>query len=114
MLDTSDKVNAFCRKLELLSRNVKQKNLEMFANLDECVKTYKAGEQHIAVILVTIENHVTMLAKNFKKYFPADLNLIASYEWVRDPFENTPGGLNCRRRNLYRLHGKWRNKKTVS
>ncbi|GFX84560.1 SCAN domain-containing protein 3 [Trichonephila clavipes] len=32
------------------------------------------------------------LAKNFKKYFFAEDNLIASYEWVRDPFQNTPEG----------------------
>ncbi|GFX04771.1 zinc finger BED domain-containing protein 5 [Trichonephila clavipes] len=35
-----------------------------------------------------------MLAKNFKKYFFAEDNLIASYEWVRDPFQNTPEGFS--------------------
>ncbi|GFV80335.1 zinc finger BED domain-containing protein 5 [Trichonephila clavipes] len=35
-----------------------------------------------------------MLAKNFKKYFFAVDNLIASYEWVRDPFQNIPEGLS--------------------
>ncbi|GFS48927.1 zinc finger BED domain-containing protein 5 [Trichonephila clavipes] len=35
-----------------------------------------------------------MLAKNFEKYFFAEDNLIASYEWVTDPFQNTPEGLS--------------------
>lgn len=94
MLDTSDKVNAFCRKLELWSRNLKQKNLTMFANVNDCTKIYKAEEEHVKVVFVTIENHLAMLAKNFKKYFLADDKLIASYEWVRDPFHKTPEGLS--------------------
>ncbi|GFV59129.1 zinc finger BED domain-containing protein 5 [Trichonephila clavipes] len=94
MFYTSDKINAFCRKLELWSRNLKQKNLEMFENADKCVKTYKTEEQHVEVVYKTIEYHLVMLAKNFKKYFFAEDNLIASYEWVRDPFQNTPEGLS--------------------
>ncbi|XP_071042608.1 zinc finger BED domain-containing protein 5-like [Parasteatoda tepidariorum] len=92
-LDTSDEVNAFCRKLELWGRNLKQKNLTMFANVDNCTKTYKAEEEYIKVTFVTIENH-SMLAKNFKKYFPAHDKLIASYEWIRNPFHKTPEGLS--------------------
>lgn len=94
MLDTSDKVNAFCRKLDLWSRNLKQKNLTMFANVDDCIKTYKAEEEHVKVVFVTIENHLATLEKNFKKYFLADDNLIESCEWVRDPFHKTPEGLS--------------------
>ncbi|GFU97877.1 SCAN domain-containing protein 3 [Trichonephila clavipes] len=95
MFDTSYKINAFCRKLELWSRNLKQKkNLEVFENADKCVKTYKNEEQHVEVVYKTIEYHLAMLAKNFKKYFFAEDNLIASYEWVRGPFQNTPEGLS--------------------
>ncbi|GFY36064.1 zinc finger BED domain-containing protein 5 [Trichonephila clavipes] len=94
MFDTRDKINAFCRKLELWSRNLKQKNLEMLENADKCVKTYKTEEQHVEVVYKTIEYHLAMLAKNFKKYFFAEDNLIASYEWVRDPFQNTPEGFS--------------------
>lgn len=101
MLDTSDKVNAFCRKLELWSRNLNKKNVEMFANVDECIKTYKAEELHVKVVFVTIENHLAMLAKNFKKYFLADDNLVASYEWVRDPFHNTPEGLSTAEEEIF-------------
>nr|XP_042913465.1 zinc finger BED domain-containing protein 5-like [Parasteatoda tepidariorum] len=80
MLDTSDKVNTFCRKLELSDRNLTQKNLTMFSisNVDNCTNTYKA-EEHINAVFVTTENHLAMLAKNLKKYFLADDKLIASY-----------------------------------
>ncbi|CAH1962093.1 unnamed protein product [Acanthoscelides obtectus] len=79
ILDTNDKVNAFCRKLELWSRNLKPKNLEMFANADEFIKTYKVEEQHIKVVFITIEHHLAMMTKNLKKYFLADDKLILSY-----------------------------------
>ncbi|GFU34912.1 zinc finger BED domain-containing protein 5 [Trichonephila clavipes] len=82
------------RKLELWSRNLKQKNLEMFENADKCVQIYKTEEQNVEVVYKNIEYHLAMLAKNFKKYFFAEDNLIASYEGVRDPFQNTPEGLS--------------------
>lgn len=101
ILDTSDKVNAFCRKLELWSRNLKQKNLEMFANVDEYIKTYKVEEQHMKVVFMTIENHLAMLTKNFKKYFLVDDKLIPSYEWVRNPFQITPEGLSTAEEEIF-------------
>ncbi|GFW63958.1 zinc finger BED domain-containing protein 5 [Trichonephila clavipes] len=94
MFDTRDKINAFCRKLQLWNRNLKQKKPEMLENADKCVKTYKTEEQHVEVVYKIIEYHLAMLAKNFKKYFFAEDNLIASYEWVRDPFQNTPEGFS--------------------
>ncbi|GFW88085.1 zinc finger BED domain-containing protein 5 [Trichonephila clavipes] len=54
----------------------------MFENADKCVKTHKTEEQHVEVVYKTIEYHLAMLAKNFKKYFFAEDNLIASYEWA--------------------------------
>ncbi|GFS79987.1 hypothetical protein TNCV_751141 [Trichonephila clavipes] len=35
-----------------------------------------------------------MLAKNFKKYFQNEDNLVASYEWIRHLFQGTPEGLS--------------------
>lgn len=40
-------------------------------NVDDCVKTYKAEEQNVKVVFVTVENLLAMQAKNFKKYFLA-------------------------------------------
>ncbi|GFS47463.1 zinc finger BED domain-containing protein 5 [Trichonephila clavipes] len=53
----------------------------------------KTEKQQVEAVFGTIESHSTMMAKNFKKYFLADDNLIANYEWIRDPFQNTTEGL---------------------
>ncbi|XP_071040604.1 zinc finger BED domain-containing protein 5-like [Parasteatoda tepidariorum] len=66
----------------------------MFTNVDNCTKTYKAEEEHVKVLFATIENHLAMITRNFKKYFPADDKLIASYEWVSNLFHKTPEGLS--------------------
>ncbi|GFX85950.1 zinc finger BED domain-containing protein 5 [Trichonephila clavipes] len=42
-----------------------------------------------------------MLAKNFKKYFFVEDNLIASYEWVRYPFQNTPEELSTAEEEIF-------------
>lgn len=94
ILETNDKVNAFCRKLDWWLRNLKEKKLEMFPNINEFVKTYKTEEVHINVIFLTINKHLSMLAKNLKKYFFAEEKFLASYEWVRDPYHNVPQGLS--------------------
>ena len=64
MLDTSDKVSAFCRKLELWSRNVK-KNLEMFANVNESVKTYKEEEHYVKVVYCKNRNSFSHVGTEF-------------------------------------------------
>lgn len=79
MLDASGKVSFY--KIRTVKQKRKAKNLEMLPN--ECIKTYKAEEQHVEVVFVAIErksfNHA-MQTKKFKKYFLADFNLIASYD----------------------------------
>ncbi|GFV24052.1 zinc finger BED domain-containing protein 5 [Trichonephila clavipes] len=57
-----------------------------------CVKTYKSVEQRVKVVFKTCKNHLAMLAKNFKKYFLDEDSLVASYEWIRDLFQDTPEG----------------------
>ncbi|GFY00588.1 DDE_3 domain-containing protein [Trichonephila clavipes] len=65
------------------------------------VKTYKSEEQHAEVVFKTIENHLVMFVWNFKKYFLAEDNLIASYEWVRDSFHNTSEGLSTAEEEIF-------------
>ena len=50
----------------------------MFARVDDCTKIYKAEEEHVSFIFVNIVNHLSMLAKNSKKYFLAEDEVIAS------------------------------------
>ncbi|GFW34350.1 uncharacterized protein TNCV_220761 [Trichonephila clavipes] len=42
-----------------------------------------------------------MLAKNFKKYFLDEDNLVASYEWIRDLFQDTPEGLSTSEKEIF-------------
>lgn len=65
------------------------------------VKTFNAKEQHIKVDFVAIENDLDMLTNNFKKYLMTDDNLIARYEWVRDPVQNTRDGLPIAQEEMF-------------
>ncbi|GFV32941.1 uncharacterized protein TNCV_1745831 [Trichonephila clavipes] len=58
-----------------------------------------------------------MLAKNFKKYFLDEDSLVASYEWIRDLFQDTPEGLSTSEEEIFidftsieKLKGKFCNK----
>ncbi|GFU72749.1 zinc finger BED domain-containing protein 5 [Trichonephila clavipes] len=42
-----------------------------------------------------------MLAKNFKKYFLNEDSLVASYEWIRDLFQDTPKGLSTSEEEIF-------------
>ncbi|GFT01277.1 hypothetical protein TNCV_4203641 [Trichonephila clavipes] len=42
-----------------------------------------------------------MLAKNFKKYFLDENSLVASYEWIRDLFQDTPEGLSTSEEEIF-------------
>ncbi|GFV46549.1 hypothetical protein TNCV_3161061 [Trichonephila clavipes] len=42
-----------------------------------------------------------MLAKNFKKYFLDEDNLVASYEWIRGLFQDTPEGLSTTEEEIF-------------
>ncbi|GFU77378.1 zinc finger BED domain-containing protein 5 [Trichonephila clavipes] len=64
-------------------------------------KTYKSEEQHMEVVFKTIENHLVMLAWNFKKYFHAEDSLIASHEWVRDSIHNASDGLSTAEEEIF-------------
>ncbi|GFS96847.1 uncharacterized protein TNCV_4177581 [Trichonephila clavipes] len=66
-----------------------------------CAKTYKSEEQHVKGVSKTKQNHLAMLAKNFKKYFLDEDNLVASYEWIRDLFQDTPEGLSTSEEEIF-------------
>lgn len=78
VLGIRDKVNTFCKKLKLWWRNLKQKSIEVFANVDE--SDYKVEEQPEKVVFATIENDLDLLANNCKKYFLAEDKLLAGYK----------------------------------
>ncbi|GFW05354.1 histone-lysine N-methyltransferase SETMAR [Trichonephila clavipes] len=87
MFDTSDKINAFCRKLELWRRNLNKKNLERFENVHKCVKAYKFEEQPKEVVFKTIENHLARPSS-----FPRS--------WYHILVRHRIGNTNCRSPDL--------------
>ncbi|GFW23409.1 uncharacterized protein TNCV_3805071 [Trichonephila clavipes] len=46
-------------------------------------------------------NHLAMLAKNFKKNFLDEDSLVASYERIRDLFQDTPEGLSTSEEEIF-------------
>ncbi|GFV47686.1 zinc finger BED domain-containing protein 5 [Trichonephila clavipes] len=66
-----------------------------------CVKTYESEEQHVKVVFKTMLNHLAMLANNFKKYFLGEDNLVASYEWIRDLFQDSSEGLSTSEEEIF-------------
>ncbi|GFV26609.1 uncharacterized protein TNCV_318781 [Trichonephila clavipes] len=42
-----------------------------------------------------------MLAKNFKKYFLDEDSMVASYEWIRDLFQDTPEELSTSEEEIF-------------
>ncbi|GFX41011.1 hypothetical protein TNCV_2217091 [Trichonephila clavipes] len=42
-----------------------------------------------------------MLAKRFKKCFLDEDNLVASYEWIRDLYRDTPEGLSTSEEEIF-------------
>ncbi|GFU69943.1 hypothetical protein TNCV_2704221 [Trichonephila clavipes] len=56
------------------------------------VKTNKICRTACEVVFKRVKNHLAMLAKNFKKNFLDEDNLAASYEWIRDLFQDTEKG----------------------
>lgn len=80
--------------------------------MNGCDKIYKEG-QNVKVVFVTVE--VAMSTHNLKKYILADEKLVASHNWVRDPFRTTPERRShkCRIRNFHRLYRKRRNPESI-
>ncbi|GFV02221.1 zinc finger BED domain-containing protein 5 [Trichonephila clavipes] len=62
---------------------------------------YKSKKQHVKFVSKTMQNHLAMLAKNFKKYLLDEDNLVASYEWIRDLFQDTPEELSTSKEEIF-------------
>ncbi|GBL90521.1 hypothetical protein AVEN_179443-1 [Araneus ventricosus] len=60
-----------------------------------------AEEQHVKVIYIAIENHLAILENDLKKYFLADDNLVAKYEWVGNLFQNTLEDLSTAKEEIF-------------
>ncbi|KAJ7316251.1 hypothetical protein JRQ81_002413 [Phrynocephalus forsythii] len=83
----SDKVAAFKAKLELWGRRVNRGILDMFQTLAGIV-----GETELEhSFCQLVHDHLSLLLKEFERYFPTTKDSRTGKEWIRDPFVNKPG-----------------------
>ncbi|KAJ7341052.1 hypothetical protein JRQ81_004734 [Phrynocephalus forsythii] len=84
----SDKVAAFKAKLELWGRRLNRGILDMFQTLVGIV-----GETELEhSFCQLVHDHLSLLLKEFERYFPTTKDPRTGKEWIRDPFVNKPGG----------------------
>ncbi|RXN12879.1 zinc finger BED domain-containing 5-like protein [Labeo rohita] len=81
ILEASDKINAFRRKIDLWVHKLQRGITDMFPNLSEFLDTNGMG---VDFMLNTITSHLISLNEHFSHYFP-DTDM-EKYDWVRDPF----------------------------
>lgn len=81
ILEASDKINAFRRKIDLWVHTLQRGITDMFSNLSEFFNTNGMG---VDFMLNTIISHLTSLNEHFSHYFP-DTDM-EKYDWVRYPF----------------------------
>ncbi|KAJ1157235.1 hypothetical protein NDU88_009950 [Pleurodeles waltl] len=83
----SDKVAAFKAKLELYGRRVNRGILDMFQTLAGIV-----GETELEhSFCQLVHDHLSLLLKEFERYFPTTKDPRTGKEWICDPFANKSG-----------------------
>ncbi|GBN62284.1 SCAN domain-containing protein 3 [Araneus ventricosus] len=83
----ADKVAAFKAKLELWGRRVNRGSLDVFQTLagilGETVPEHSFSQ--------SVHDHLSLLLKEFERYFPTKKDPRTGKEWIRDPFVNKSG-----------------------
>ncbi|CAI5785980.1 domain-containing 3-like [Podarcis lilfordi] len=83
----SDKVAAFKAKLELWGWRMNRGILDMFQTLAGIV-----GETELEhSFCQLVHDHLSLLLKEFERYFPTTKDPRTGKEWIRDPFANKSG-----------------------
>ncbi|XP_014785594.1 protein FAM200A-like [Octopus bimaculoides] len=75
ILSSTDKINAFQKKLTIWKKRIAAGNLEMFPSV------FKRNCQEIALLIL---NHLHTLLTNAGKYFPSIS--VDQYDWIRNSF----------------------------
>lgn len=82
----ADKVAGFKAKLALWARRVNRGVFDMFPTLTETLGEVEP-EQLFSQL---VQDHLSLLLKEFERYFPNSKDPRTGYEWIRDPFVNKP------------------------
>ncbi|GAA6101700.1 SCAN domain-containing protein 3-like [Tachysurus ichikawai] len=94
----ADKVAEFKGKLELWGRRMNRGILDMFQTLAGILG--ETEPEHSFSQLV--HDHLSLLLKEFERYFPTTKDPRTGKKWIRDPFVK-PGACLCKKINCWRL-----------
>ncbi|XP_074477029.1 SCAN domain-containing protein 3-like [Sebastes fasciatus] len=83
----ADKVAAFKAKLDLWGRRVNRGILDMFQTLAGILGETEPEPSFSQLV----HDHLSLLLKEFERYFPTTKDPRTAKEWIRDPFVNKPG-----------------------
>jgi len=83
---TADKVAAFKAKLELWGRRVNRGIFDTFQTLAGILEETEPEPPFSQLV----HNHLSLLLKEFERYFPTTKDPRTAKEWIRDPFVNKP------------------------
>lgn len=83
----ADKVAAYKAKLDLWRRRANGGIIDMFHTLAGFLEETQP-EQSFSQL---VQDHLSLLLKEFERYFPITKDPQTDKEWIRDPFVNKPG-----------------------
>ncbi|XP_042912693.1 SCAN domain-containing protein 3-like [Parasteatoda tepidariorum] len=83
----ADKVAAFKAKLELWGRRVNRGIFDMFQTLAGILGETEPEDSFSQLV----HDHLSLLLKEFERYFPTTKDPRTGKEWIRDPFANKSG-----------------------
>ena len=83
----ADKIAGFKAKLELWGQRVNKGILDMFHTLAGIFGDTDPEPSFFRLV----HDHLSLLSKEFERYFPTTKDPRTGKEWIRDPFVNKPG-----------------------
>ena len=86
----ADKVAAFKAKLELWGRRVNRGIFDIFHTLSVILEETEPDPSFSQLV----HDHLSLLLKEFERYFPTTKDPRMAKEWIRDPFVNKAGELS--------------------
>lgn len=87
VFNLADKVAAFKAKLDLWGRRVNRGILDMFQTLAGILGETEPEPSFSQLV----HDHLSLLLKEFERYFPTTKDPRTAKEWIRNPFVNKPG-----------------------
>ena len=87
LVDSSEKISAFIKKLKLWSNKVSANKTASFPILNLFIENEEDAGRYFPEVKTIIVNHMKSLVNEFQNYFGDEVNLHEKYNWVTDPFQ---------------------------